>query len=224
MKLDYHVQIFGTSQTGKTTVALKMLMDQAGISFFVDTKEETIFHKYFHYHANIEHVSMFLENAKEFERKRVRIKIIPELDQVKQLEEISKQIFLHQRENPLYRVNLLIDEIPFYNLTSKNSRWTKALILQGLSKNIRVLATSQKFTEMPTVFRKGCEIFVVLNMVESELTALMDAGILDYTKDERGWRKHNLKFNNNCTHGGKMPHSHDAYIRFGWQDKMRKLK
>ena len=227
MKLDYQTAIYGISLTGKTYLGLHLLGKQRGLKFFIDTKDETRYHGYFdRFDINVDEAEFIFtpEMQKKFNNDMILLTVNPKKTLSKQLEKFCEQLFLYQRSNPLYQNTVLIDELPFYGMTPKNNMFM-ACYLQGLSKQVKMMFTSQGWGVIHKRVRMACEINIVFDLIQNDIKDMMDQGLIPYTLDSRGWRKHDLKFKKSCKgHKSHVKHSHDSYISYGIGSKMRKIR
>lgn len=227
MKLDYQTAIYGISLTGKTYLGLNLLERQRGLKFFVDTKDETRYHGYFNVKGiNLDEAEFIFtpETQKKFNNKMILLSVNPRKTLKKQLEIFCEQLFLYQRANPFYQNTVLVDELPFYAMTPKDKMFM-ACYLQGLSKQVKMIFTSQGWGLIHKRIRMACEINIVFDLIPKDIQDMMDQGLIPYTLDHRGWRKHNLTFKKNCKgHKAVVRHSHDSYISYGIGSKMRKIR
>jgi len=215
MNLDYHCQIYGVTQSGKTFLALRLLMEQPGLRFFIDTKNESKYHRYFDYFIkDVSGLKLVLDNAPKFVGKSLVVEVKPEVEFSEQLEQIAKMIFLHQRQNPMYRVTLLIDELQEYVTNRSVKQFIRALFVQGLSKNIRVIFTSQGWSMIQKNIRNNCEITVVLKLRDNDIHDMMELGLLPYETNEYGHKVPLVKFQE----------PYEAYMEYGIKGSFRRVQ
>lgn len=205
MELDYHTQIYGVTQSGKTYAGLKLLLNQNGLKLFVDTKEEMKYHKYFQASISIHDISKILTNIDSFSDAKIRIVIDIERDLKKQLNEFAKQVFLYQRFNPKHRVTVLIDELQEFVSNRSSMQYIRALFIQGLAKNIRVIFTCQGWSMIQKNIRNNCENTIIFKQRKNDIDSMMDLGLVPYEIDDRGFRKSLLEFD----------HKYKAYMEIG---------
>lgn len=201
MDLSYHTQIYGVTQSGKSLIGLKLLSEQTGLKLFIDTKNETKYHKYFHMFADIDTIQVLLENEKELNGKMICVRIEPK-EFEKQLERFAEIVFVYKRSNPIYRLTILIDEFQEY-VSRATKGFIRALFVQGLSKNIRVIFTSQGWSMIPKNIRNNCEMSLVGKQRKNDIESMMDQGLIPYEYNDKGWRVHNLDFSKPYTFYGE---------------------
>lgn len=192
MNLDYHSQIYGVTQSGKTLIALRILSDQIGLKLFIDTKNETKYHKYFHLFADIDSIGVLLQNEKELSGKMVCVRVEPK-DFEKQLETFCQLVFTYKRANPIHRVTVLIDEFQEY-VSRATKGFIRACFVQGLSKNLRMMITSQGWSMIPKNIRNNCEFTLIGKQRKNDIENMMDIGLVPFEYNEKGWREHHLDY------------------------------
>jgi len=192
VKLDYHTQIYGVTQSGKTFLGLRLLQEQQGIRFFIDTKNETKYFKYFKYFAPIQegHTALTMGVADGI----VCLAVDVEKDIKKQLDDFLGEIFKIQRGRPFHRVTIMIDELQEYVTSRSMGKFVRACFLQGLSKNIRMIFTCQGWSLIPKNLRNNCENTIILKQREGDIKDMMDLGLVPYDLNEYGHKVSKLSF------------------------------
>jgi AAA+ ATPase superfamily predicted ATPase len=216
--LSYHTQVYGSSQSGKTYLALRLLNEQTGIKFFVDTKNEIVYHKFFNVVMDLSDLKDFSTLAREgvlqnLQGKMVCLLVDP-ISMMKDLTEFLYTLFMYQRSNPFYRVTVLIDEFQEYKGSPEQNKKIRAVFLQGLSKNIRVILTSQGWSMVDKNIRNNCEITVILKQRKRDIEDMMDLGLIQYDLNDQGHRIPKTKFDR----------KYQAYMEVGINGKFYELR
>lgn len=214
MNLQYMTSCYGVTRSGKTRLALKILDMQPGIKLFVDTKNETEYHKYFHnknHHIPLDNFKPYLSHLAEMNDKMIILSVDIEKDIDKQLNDFLLLVFLHQRKDNFFRINILIDELPFYKIDKK----ALGVWLQGLSKNIRILYTAQGWSLVPKKIRNSSEITILLKQRDNDISDLMDQGFIQYEWSESGNKRIPLV---------KFEDPYEAWMEWGIKGELRRLQ
>ena len=127
----------------------------------------------------------------------VTIRVDASEDLTDQLSEFCDVVFSFYKFNPYYRLTILIDEFQEYvgSRASKKQNKIRAMFVQGLAKNIRMVFTSQGWSMVEKNFRNNCERTIILNQRKQDIDSMMDLGLVPYDKDKNGNRICLLKFN-----------------------------
>jgi len=179
MKLKHHAVVLGSTRTGKTTSALKLLNSQKGLKLFINTKREKKWFKYMKYacynEGNMEtiydHFSSYSDGI---------IQYIPDAtnkNALRDLEKVLDVILKRQQENDEIRMTVVVDEIQVYQSAHGCNETLARLWTMGLGLNIVAIAIAQR----PQMIH-----FDLLANTETWLVHAITTFDLDYLKRDKG--------------------------------------
>ena len=179
MKLKHHAVVLGTTRTGKTTTALKLLTEQKGLKIFINTKREKKWFKYMKYavyhEGNMETIYDHFDSYSDG-----IIQYIPDATNkasLAELEKILDVVLKRQQENDERRTTIVVDEIQVYQSAHGCNETLARLWTMGLGLNIVSIAVAQR----PQMIH-----FDLLANTENWLLHAITPFDLDYLKKDKG--------------------------------------
>ena len=182
MKLKHHLVVLGSTRPGKTTTALKVLQEQKGLKFFINTKREAKWFKYMKYACyNAGNLETIFDNFDSYSDGIIQY--IPDATDrkaVNKLEEVLDIILKRQQDeedDKRKKVTIAVDEIQVYQSAHGCNETLARLWTMGLGLSIFAIGIAQR----PQMVH-----FDLLANTENWILHAITPFDLDYLKKDKG--------------------------------------
>ena len=183
MELTHHGLILGSTQTGKTTTAIRLLQQQQGLLIFVNSKLDRNFDSNFYAFATHENIDDILFDYRSGQAKDGFIycfDVDPDQKRFADVVLLADKILKWHQQGLIPRTVIMIDEMHLYK---KKIEPIEKLFTMGLGLGIIAVGISQRIHGVNNTIRENHDMLVLHSVKDAQLEFLETGGYVEIPQE-----------------------------------------